>query len=145
MSPNREVSSGKVKIVISQLDNSIELASFYRSRYHLGRTNVTKAHQILQLAVIGYRYKDQVNAHSHNPLPRKTVGTSECWIIMKGKIKINLFDTDNTLVYSTHLYKGDMGIFYSGGHSLEVVSRKAQIYELKNGPYEGDVLDKKQI
>ena len=91
MLPNREVSTDKVKVVSSSLDNSIELASFYRSRYQLGRTNITKAHRILQLAVIGYRYKDKVDAHFHNPLPRQTIGTSECWIIMKGRIKINLF------------------------------------------------------
>jgi len=141
----RKDTSSEVNIVTSRLANSVEIASIYRSKYQLGRKNITKAHQILQLAVIGFSYKNHVNAHFHNPLPRKTVGTSECWIVMKGKIKVNFFDTDNSFLHSTDLRKGDMAIFYSGGHSLEVVSKKAQIYELKNGPYEGDLLDKKQI
>ena len=145
MFPKHQRKSGEVEVVTSQLDKSVDLASFYISGYSLGRTNITKVHQILQLAVIGYGYKNQVNAHFHNPLPRQTLGTSECWIVMRGKIKVNLYDTDNSPVCSRYLQKGDMAIFYSGGHSLEVFSRKAQIYELKNGPYEGDLLDKKQI
>ena len=145
MFPKHQRKSGEVEVVTSQLDKSVDLASFYISGYSLGRTNITKVHQILQLAVIGYGYKNQVNAHFHNPLPRQTLGTSECWIVMRGKIKVNLYDTDNSPVCSRYLQKGDMAIFYAGGHSLEVFSRKAQIYELKNGPYEGDLLDKKQI
>lgn len=145
MSPGHKNLSNAVETVRSRLDDSIELASFYRSQFRMGRTDITKAHQILQFAVIGFSKTDQVGAHLHNPLPRQTTGTSECWIVTRGKIEVGLFDVDNMPVYITSLSKGDVAIFYSGGHSLEVLSRKAQIYELKNGPYEGNILDKKQI
>ena len=145
MSPGPKNLSNAVEIVRSRLDDSIELASFYRSQFRMGRTDITKAHQILQFGVIGFRKTDQVGAHLHNPLPRQTTGTSECWIVTHGKIEVGLFDIDNLPVYTTTLSEGDAAIFYSGGHSLEVLSRKAQIYELKNGPYEGSILDKKQI
>lgn len=145
MSPGRKSKSGEIEIVKSRLADSLDLASFYRSRIRAGRIDITETHQILQLAVIGYSYGDMVGAHLHNPLARQTIGTSECWIVVKGKIKVSLFDTDNICIFTTHLGKGDVAIFYSGGHSLEVVSRRAQIYELKNGPYEGNFLDKKQI
>jgi hypothetical protein len=145
MSPEHKKLSSTVETVRSRLDDSIELASFYKSQFRVGRTDVTKAYQILQFAVIGYRKKDKVGAHLHNPLARRTTGTSECWIVMQGKIEVGLFDTDDMPVYVTSLSKGDVAIFYLGGHSLKVLSRTAQIYELKNGPYEGDILDKKQI
>lgn len=142
MSLERSRQPGQIQIVTSRLNESIELASFYRSKSQKGRTDVTNAHRILQFAVIGYSQRDLVGAHSHNPLLRQTTGTSECWIVMKGEIKVSLFDTDNTQVFTTKLRRGDAAIFHSGGHSLEVVSRKAQIYELKNGPYEGSYLDR---
>ena len=145
MSPGHKNLPNAVETVRSRVDDSIDLATFYRSQFRMVRTDITKAHQILQFAVIGFRKTDQVGAHLHNPLPRQTTGTSECWIVTRGKIKVGLFDVDNMPVYTTSLSKGDVAIFYSGGHSLEVLSRKAQIYELKNGPYEGNILDKKQI
>jgi len=55
------------------------------------------------------------------------------------------FDTDHLCIFATILSRGDAAIFFSGGHSLEVVSRRAQICELKNGPYEGSFLDSKRI
>lgn len=145
MSRARKLNSGGIETVRSRLDDSIDLASLVRKRFIAGRNDVTEARQILQFAVIGYSRGDLVGAHRHNPLPRQTIGTSECWIVMKGKIKVNLFDTDDICIFTAKLGKGDAAIFFSGGHSLEVVSRRAQIYELKNGPYEGSLRDRKQI
>jgi hypothetical protein len=85
----RKKTSNEVNIVTSRLANSVELASIYRSKYQPGRTNITKEHQILQLAVIGFSYKDYVNAHFHHPLPRKTLGTSECWIVTRANLKLS--------------------------------------------------------
>ena len=145
MTPKIKVPDNKIETVRSRLTDSIEIASFYRHHYKVGRTDLTRGHHILQFAAIGYTKGHQVDAHLHNPLPRQTIGTSECWVVIKGKVKVNLFDTDNKFLFTIILRKGDAAIFYSGGHSLEVISRKVQIYELKNGPYEGDILDKKQI
>ena len=135
----------EIETVTSRLTDAIDLASLYRSRFRAERKDITESHQILQFAVIGYSCGDVVSAHLHNPLPRQTIGTSECWIVMKGKIKVSFFDTDNICIFTTNLRKGDAVIFYTGGHSLEVVSRRAQIYELKNGPYEGSLRDRKRI
>lgn len=135
----------EIQTVKSRLSDAIDLASFYRNRIMRGRTDITKSHRILQFAVIGYSCGDVVSAHLHNPLPRHTVGTGECWIIMKGRVKVSVFDTDDLCIFATILGRGDAAIFFSGGHSLEVVSRRAQIYELKNGPYEGSFLDRKRI
>lgn len=134
-----------VKTVTSKLDASIVLASIYKWDYSPSRLDITESSEILQLAVLGLKKKQTVPAHSHNPISRGTVGTSECWVVTVGKIEFDLFDTDSSHVYSAILRRNDLVIFHAGGHSLRVLSRKAQIYEIKNGPYEGASIDKKQI
>ena len=134
-----------IETVMSRLDSSVLLATVYRWNYIPKRIAVTDSKEILQIAVLGLKDKHFVPAHSHNPISRETVGTSECWIVTIGKIEFDLFDTDSSHVYSTKLRRNDLVILHAGGHSLRVLSRKAQIYEVKNGPYEGASVDKKQI
>ena len=86
-----------------------------------------------------------VPAHTHNPIPRETIGTSECWVVVKGQVTFDLFDTDDVLIHTVKLKKHNIVVFYAGGHSLRVLTKMAQIYELKNGPYEGVLIDKRQI
>jgi hypothetical protein len=142
--PGRLKNKG-VETVTSKLDPSLVLASIYRWNYASTRIDITESSEILQLAVLGLKKRHNVPAHSHNPISRATIGTNECWIVTVGKIKFDLFDTDSSHVYSAKLKRSDLVIFHAGGHSLQVLSRKAQIYEIKNGPYEGALIDKKQI
>lgn len=142
--PGRLKSKG-VETVTSKLDSSVVLASIYRWNYTQARINITKSSEILQLAILGLKKKHGAPAHTHNPISRATVGTSECWVVTMGKIEFDLFDTDASRVYSAKLRRNDLVIFHAGGHSLRVLSRKAQIYEIKNGPYEGSSIDKKHI
>ena len=142
--PGRLKNKG-VETVTSKLDPSVVLASIYRWNYTTTRIDITESSEILQLAVLGLKKRHKVPAHSHNPISRRTVGTSECWVVTVGKIEFDLFDTDSSHVYSAILRRNDLVIFHAGGHSLRVLSRKAQIYEIKNGPYEGASVDRKQI
>ena len=142
--PGRLKNKG-VETVTSKLDQSVVLASIYRWNYTPARIDITKSSEILQLAILGLKKKHSVPAHSHNPISRATVGTSECWVVTIGKIEFDLFDTDSSRVCSARLRRNDLVIFHAGGHSLRVLSRKAQIYEIKNCPYEGASIDKKQI
>lgn len=141
----RSLKNKGVETVTSKLDTSVVLASIYRWEYTSARIDITESKEILQLAILGLKKKQSVSAHSHNPILRATVGTSECWVVTMGRIEFDLFDTDSSHVHTANLRKNDLVIFHAGGHSLRVLSRKAQIYELKNGPYEGASIDKKQI
>jgi hypothetical protein len=144
MVPRRLKNKG-VETVTSKVDSSVVLASIYRCNYSLTRIDITKPKEILQLSVLGLKRNQIVTAHSHNPTLRTTVGTSECWVVRVGKVEFELFDLDSSRLFKARLNKNDLVIFHAGGHSLRVISRKAQVYELKNGPYEGVLVDKKQI
>ena len=102
MLPSRLKNKG-VETVTSKLDISVVLASIYRWNYAPARLDITDSSEILQLAVLGLEKKHSVPAHSHNPMSRATVGTSECWVVIVGRIEIDLFDTDSSRVYSARL------------------------------------------
>ena len=81
----------------------------------------------------------------NNQIERKISGTQEVWILLRGKIKFEIFDIDNLLISFGILFSGDSITLFRGGHSLEVLEENTIFYEIKNGPYLGINKDKKQL
>ena len=76
-----------------------------------------------------------MNKHIHTKIQRKTIGTQETWIVIRGKIKVTFYDTNKTKICSKILKKGDISILFRGGHKLDILKKDTIIYEIKNGPY----------
>jgi len=84
-------------------------------------------------------------AHKHLPQLRNTKKTQECFVVIKGKVEVKLFDTDNKQIGKFILESGDCYVYLGGGHSFEVLEDNTFFYEFKNGPYFGREKDKEFI
>ena len=139
------INKTKSKSISSRINPKVKLATIYCYKKVQNRTDLTGTEEIIQFAHIGFVKTKEVAAHTHNPVIRETTGTTEVWIIIRGKIEVSLYDIDRSFLYSVNLHTNDVIIFQNGGHSLKATSRVSEIYEIKNGPYGGVKSDKQQI
>jgi len=86
-----------------------------------------------------------VQPHKHLETSRTTDITQESWIILEGSVKASFYDLDNSFLCDRIIKKGDVVVFYRGGHGLEVLEDNTIFYEFKNGPYYGVKKDKEMI
>jgi hypothetical protein len=104
------------------------------------RVDLTNHDCFLQASIIRPSFKKKVPPHFHNPKlskEEKTYITQESWVVFRGSIDIELFDLDNTLLYSTKLVSGHILVTFYGGHSLICNEINTLFLEFKNGPYLG--------
>ena len=105
------------------------------------RLDLCEAGQWLQVSVLHLPPAKKVSPHIHQPRSRQPPGgpgiTQECWIVLRGEIKIRLFDLDQTLLHQQTLSSGHLLMTFYGGHALECEANGALMIECKNGPYQG--------
>ena len=107
-----------------------------------GRTDVSTPEQFLQASVVPLRSGRVVAPHTH--APRRDLScppvTQESWVVIRGKIRVRLFDIDHSPLDEQVLSAGCLLVTYDGGHSLECIEEDTVMLEFKNGPYEGGVV-----
>ncbi len=130
--------------IYSKVEPGKVLASVCRNSQG-DRVNLTPEDEILQAAYVNLKKNVKIKPHWHQKTKRTTIGTSEAWVVIKGKAKVSFYDLDNRLISSTKITKGQIVILFEGGHALESKSRFFSIIEIKNGPYLGKKLDSIQI
>lgn len=101
-----------------------------------GVTFFTEACHTQQLAFMGRKAGETVEAHCHREIPREISKTQEVLMIKRGKLKLSLFDGERRLVHSCPLETGDVVALINGGHSLEFLE-DTDLIEVKQGPYLG--------
>lgn len=109
------------------------------------RTSLSSENDLLQVAVKKLNCGNITSAHKHKLKERITTGTQETWIVLQGKIKANIFNTEDTFIQSIDLIEGDIIVFFSGGHELITLENDTLFCEIKNGPYYGINEDKQNI
>jgi hypothetical protein len=95
---------------------------------------------------LGYMNRQQdyvIPPHVHNPVERKIELTQEVLFIKSGKVRIDFYDDDQNYLESRTLHKGDIVLLAHGGHGFKMLE-PAEIMEVKQGPYCGD-MDKKRF
>jgi cupin fold WbuC family metalloprotein len=106
-----------------------------------GRIDLSTANEPLQVSAIAIAPGKKVNPHIHNPRSQEGATgapiTQECWIVIRGKIDVSLFDLDRKLLHQQSLTQGSLLVTFYGGHALEGATDGAVIVECKNGPYLG--------
>lgn len=86
----------------------------------------------------GHHYK----THYHLPFDKiENFIPNKIYYNKKGKIKVNLYNENKEKISSLQLNPGDLIIFISGGHSVDVLE-DSQFIEIKQGPYRGQEKDK---
>jgi hypothetical protein len=96
----------------------------------------------VQLSLRNLELGLKVKAHSHLDKKKFSQNPIEAWMVFSGSISAKIFENDGTQAHEAILKPFDLAIFYSGGHSLEVLEGPATMLEIKTGPYEGVENDK---
>jgi len=90
-----------------------------------------------QLAYMKHPMGKKIPPHTHNRVPREIFYTLETLFIRKGRVKVDLYDTDQTYIGSRELKTGDTILLASGGHGFTMLE-ETEMIEVKQGPYAGD-------
>lgn len=75
--------------------------------------------------------------HVHNEVQREVMHTQETLFIREGRVRVDLYRDDRTLLTRRTLATGDVILLCTGGHGFEILDDSA-IVEVKQGPYAGD-------
>jgi hypothetical protein len=91
-----------------------------------------------QLAYMHHKAGRKIKPHAHNAVKREIRFTQEVLVIKSGRLKVDLYRS-NQSYYSTHfLDAGDVILLGSGGHGFEVIE-DVDMIEIKQGPYAGEI------
>jgi hypothetical protein len=105
---------------------------------------VPQEHFPLQLGVNVYKAGTSIKAHVHLDREITLTKIQEVLHIDEGNVRVNLYDESGVWFRSENLTTGDTIFLVAGGHGLEILSH-TKIIEVKQGPYEGKLVDKKVI
>lgn len=95
----------------------------------------------LQAAVMRHAAGHIIHPHRHLHRTRVIDNTQEVIIVMRGRIRVDLYLSNGKLETSRELAQGDMIILHNGGHGF-VMLEDSELYEVKQGPYLGHANDK---
>jgi uncharacterized protein with PhoU and TrkA domain len=94
-----------------------------------------------QVGFIVYPAGGEIQRHTHRPLERHLVGTSEVLIVQRGRCEIDIYNDDRQLVATRELRQGDVLLVVGGGHGFRMLEDTVFL-EIKQGPYTG--IDEKE-
>ena len=130
-----------MKNIIKVEYNGVELGAIIRSTYHnSGIGFFSNDNDGLQLGYINRPDDYIILPHTHNKIKREVFFTEEILFIRSGMIRVDFYDDNQQYIESYIVRSGDIVILKSGGHGFKVIER-ADIFEVKQGPYLG-TLDK---
>lgn len=90
----------------------------------------------LQVGYVVYPAGGEVARHTHRPLERTIVGTSEVVVVRDGSCELDVYDDEHRLVATRELRAGDVMLMVGGGHGFRM-TQDTMLLEVKQGPYTG--------
>jgi cupin fold WbuC family metalloprotein len=110
------------------------------------RTNIAPNQQFLQLATLKMDSGHTFRPHKHIiKNGEENVIAQESWVVIRGKVKVIMYDLDDTIIHTPILNAGDCSMTFYGGHNYEILEDDTIVYEYKTGPYKGQIADKEFI
>ena len=129
--------------VWSKIEPDNLLHMFFSSQYERdSRKDLCSDNEYLQVSCIAANKGKTYRPHQHISLRRETNITQEVWIVVAGCARVTYYDLDGSVLRVQPLFKGSCSITFRGGHSYEILEDNTMIFEVKNGPYYGQVKDK---
>jgi len=89
-----------------------------------------------QVGFIVYPAGGVIQSHTHRPLERHIVGTSEVIIVKQGHCLLYVYNDDHELIALRELSPGDLVLMIAGGHGFRMLENTT-LLEIKQGPYTG--------
>ena len=135
-----------MKKIFCKIDPNILLHIVNRLDEIDGRTDIAPENEFIQLATLKMEKGKTFRPHKHIWKP----GEVECiaqesWVVIKGSVKVIMYDLDDTIIETPILYPGDCSMTFQGGHTYEILEEDTIVYEYKTGPYKGQKNDKEFI
>lgn len=94
-----------------------------------------KDYEPLQASRLNYKAGSKFRIHHHIMNPRTIKKTQEAFIIISGKIAVDIYDNNSTVWLGTlQASKGDAVLVYRGGHGVRIIEDSI-LYEIKSGQY----------
>ena len=97
----------------------------------------TNGKQSLELLTLKYPRGSYLKAHVHLPRKRISKHLQECFIVLKGRARVDLYGSDKKFFKHIYLKAGQLFIALAGGHGFQIME-DAEMIELKNGPFVND-------
>ena len=100
----------------------------------------------IQLSAMNMKKGHTYRPHQHiwKPGEEKCIA-QESWVVIKGSVKVIMYDLDDKVISTPILYPGDCSMTFQGGHNYEILEEDTVVYEYKTGPYKGVENDKEFI
>jgi|TARA_R110000744_G_scaffold230371_2_gene348565 cupin fold WbuC family metalloprotein len=133
--------------IYSKIDDDKLLHIVVRLDDFKGRTEIVPENNFIQCAALKMPKDKTFPPHKHITKERtyKEQIAQESWVVITGKVRCILYDTDDTVIATPILEAGDASFTLYGGHTYEILEEDTIVYEYKTGPYEGQQLDKEFI
>lgn len=131
--------------IYSKIDKDVLLAIIVPFQdFNKPRNEIVPAEEFLQGALIRVNDGDCFRPHRHiwKQINSPHIKTQEAWLIFRGVVKVVIFDSDDSLLNAFILKEGDACFTIHGGHTFECMEDHTCMWEIKNGPYEGQEKDK---
>ncbi len=123
--------------VIKVKYNGVELVAIVRSTYQSsGIGFFSNDNDGLQLGYMNRPDNYVIVPHSHNKIKREVFFTEEILFVRSGMVRVDFYDDNQQYIESYIVRSGDVVILKAGGHGFKVMER-ADIFEVKQGPYLG--------
>ncbi len=97
----------------------------------------------LQCGYMKHEKNHIIKPHLHLKRLNKIFYTSETIILLKGKLRIDFYDSKKKYLLSKILYSSEIITLISGGHGFKTLS-SCEMIEVKQGPY-SEKKDKKKF
>ena len=108
-----------------------------------GRTEVVPENHFIQCALLNMEDGKTFKPHRHIwKAGEEQCIAQESWVVVQGKVKVIMYDLDNTIIHEPILESGDASFTLEGGHTYEILEDDTLVYEYKTGPYKGIENDK---
>lgn len=136
-----------IKNYYSKVDNNLLL----HQSIHIinldtpGRENISPSEESLQVAFISLAKGKTFVPHKHLIHDRNMPMAQESWVVINGKVEVTYYDINDEILQKVTLNKGECTITYRGGHNYLALEENTHVYELKTGPYLGQIYDKEFI
>ena len=136
-----------MKKIYSRVDEGKLLHIINRYDEIESRTDVAPTDEFLQLATLKMEKGKTFRPHKHiwkdNPSGHfGKVIAQESWVVIKGSVKVHLYDLDDELIEVIGFYQGVCCMPFVWGHTYTILEEDTVGYEYKTGPYQGQKLDK---
>ena len=109
-----------------------------------GRNDIIPEDNFIQCATLRMEKGKTFRPHKHiwKLSSSPEVIAQESWVVIKGSVRIFMYDIDDTFIREEVIKQGDCSMTFEGGHTYEILEDDTVVYEYKTGPYTGQKNDK---